>query len=178
MEDSVIKIGYDTKKMPLGELSKETVLKGYKILQEIEDVLQKKSKKSLEDLSGQFYTNIPHNFGFKKMSAFVINTAEKLQEKLDLIQNLIDIQVAHDILKGKKPSSNTSKDTSKKVSIPNPIDTNFEQLKVQMTTLKKGSSEYDTIEKYVQNGKGYYSNLKIVDCFKLMREGEDKIFNP
>jgi len=39
MEDSVIKIGYDTKKMPLGELSKETVLKGYKILQEIEDVL-------------------------------------------------------------------------------------------------------------------------------------------
>lgn len=52
MEDSVIKIGYDTKKMPLGELSKETVLKGYKILQEIEDVLQKKSKKSLEDLSG------------------------------------------------------------------------------------------------------------------------------
>jgi uncharacterized membrane protein len=52
-------------------------------------------------------------------------------------------------LKGKKPSSNTSKDTTKKVSIPNPIDTNFEQLKVQMTTLKKGSSEYDTIEKYV-----------------------------
>jgi poly [ADP-ribose] polymerase 2/3/4 len=29
MEDSVIKIGYDVKKMPLGQLSKETVLKGY-----------------------------------------------------------------------------------------------------------------------------------------------------
>ncbi len=29
MEDSVVNIGYDIKKMPLGELSKETVLKGY-----------------------------------------------------------------------------------------------------------------------------------------------------
>jgi len=43
MEDSVIKIGYDAKKMPLGELSKETVLKGYTILRNIEDVLNKKS---------------------------------------------------------------------------------------------------------------------------------------
>jgi poly [ADP-ribose] polymerase 2/3/4 len=29
MEESVVKIGYDVKKMPLGELSKDTVLKGY-----------------------------------------------------------------------------------------------------------------------------------------------------
>jgi poly [ADP-ribose] polymerase len=39
MEQSVVNIGYDAKKMPLGELSKETVLRGYKILNEIEDVL-------------------------------------------------------------------------------------------------------------------------------------------
>jgi poly [ADP-ribose] polymerase len=36
MEDSVIKVGYDVKKLPLGELSKETVLKGYSVLREIE----------------------------------------------------------------------------------------------------------------------------------------------
>ena len=29
MEQSVVNIGYDVKKMPLGELSKETVLRGY-----------------------------------------------------------------------------------------------------------------------------------------------------
>ena len=91
MEDSVVKIGYDVKKMPLGELSKETVLKGYRILRSIEDVLAKRATESLEDLSGQFYTNIPHNFGMKKMRLFVIDTNEKLKEKLDLIQNLIDI---------------------------------------------------------------------------------------
>lgn len=35
MEESVIKIGYDVKKMPLGQLSKETVLKGYQVLHKI-----------------------------------------------------------------------------------------------------------------------------------------------
>jgi hypothetical protein len=29
MEESVVNIGYDVKRMPLGELSNETVLKGY-----------------------------------------------------------------------------------------------------------------------------------------------------
>lgn len=91
MEESVVKVGYDIKRMPLGELSKETVLKGYQILRDIEAVLEGKSKGNMADLSSQFYTNIPHNFGMKHMSHFTINTKEKLKEKLDLITNLVDI---------------------------------------------------------------------------------------
>ena len=64
MEKSVVNAGYDITKMPLGELSKETVLKGYKILREIENVITNKNTGDLTDLSSQFYTNIPHNFGF------------------------------------------------------------------------------------------------------------------
>jgi hypothetical protein len=41
MEESVVKIGYDIKRLPLGELSAETVLEGYKILRNIELVLAK-----------------------------------------------------------------------------------------------------------------------------------------
>ena len=51
MEESVVKIGYDVKRLPLGELSSETVLEGYKILRNIELVIAKKSKMSLIDLS-------------------------------------------------------------------------------------------------------------------------------
>ncbi len=91
MEESVVKVGYDIKRMPLGELSKETVLKGYRILRDIEAVLEGKSKGNLQDLSSEFYTNIPHNFGMKHMSHFTINNKEKLKEKLDLITNLVDI---------------------------------------------------------------------------------------
>ena len=52
MEESVVKIGYDVKKMTLGELSKQTVIKGYQILRNIESVLNKTSNESLETLSG------------------------------------------------------------------------------------------------------------------------------
>jgi poly [ADP-ribose] polymerase len=51
MEKSVVNAGYDIKKMPLGELSKETVLKGYKILRDIENVITNKNTGDLADLS-------------------------------------------------------------------------------------------------------------------------------
>jgi hypothetical protein len=41
MEAAVVKVGYDVKKMPLGELSKETALKGMAILKAIEEVISK-----------------------------------------------------------------------------------------------------------------------------------------
>jgi len=56
----------------------------------------------LQYLSGEFYTNIPHNFGMKKMSLFVIDSMDKLKEKLDLIQSLVDIQVAAEIVNKNK----------------------------------------------------------------------------
>lgn len=40
MEKSIVSLNVDIKRMPLGELSKETVLKGYKILREIEALLK------------------------------------------------------------------------------------------------------------------------------------------
>ena len=62
-------IGYDSKKMPLGKLAKESLEKGHLILKNIEKELQKESpsKSILTTLSSEFYTYIPHDFGFQKM---------------------------------------------------------------------------------------------------------------
>lgn len=68
IEKSVVQIGYDPKRLPLGQLSKETVNEGYKALREIEKVLNGKAKGDLNELTNRFYTQIPHNFGMKKMS--------------------------------------------------------------------------------------------------------------
>jgi len=102
IERSVVQIGYDPKQLPLGQLSKETVMEGYKYLREIEKILNGKAKGDISKLSNDFYIHIPHNFGMKHMSNFIINTHEKLKEKLELIQNLIDIKIAHKILNPKK----------------------------------------------------------------------------
>ena len=98
MESSIVSVNVDVTKMPLGELSKETVLKGYAILRSIEDAIKKNETSMLSVLSSQFYTNIPHNFGMKNMALFVIKTMEQVKEKYDLITNLLDIQVANNIM--------------------------------------------------------------------------------
>ena len=65
MNKQMAEIGYDAKKMPLGKLGKETITAGYKVLKRIENVLKKKEKGDLKDLSSDFYSLIPHDFGFK-----------------------------------------------------------------------------------------------------------------
>ena len=39
MEDSIVSVNVDIRRMPLGELSKETVLKGYSVLRELENAI-------------------------------------------------------------------------------------------------------------------------------------------
>eukprot|EP00826_Nyctotherus_ovalis_P049605 TRINITY_DN6010_c0_g1_i3.p1 TRINITY_DN6010_c0_g1~~TRINITY_DN6010_c0_g1_i3.p1 ORF type:complete len:285 (+),score=84.49 TRINITY_DN6010_c0_g1_i3:2372-3226(+) len=66
MKRQMIEIGYDAKKLPLGKLSKETIKKGYEILEKIANELNYfADKEILLDLSSEFFTTIPHDFGFK-----------------------------------------------------------------------------------------------------------------
>jgi poly [ADP-ribose] polymerase len=85
MELAVAANGYDIKKLPLGDLSAETIQKGYEVLSEIEKAINKKQTALLRDLCGKFYTYIPHNFGRQKMENFIIDNEDKLKDKQELI---------------------------------------------------------------------------------------------
>jgi len=71
----------------------------------------------LEALSSQFFTIIPHNFGMQKMRLFLIRDMEQVKEKYDLITNLLDIQVANNILESSRTIAKLKK---------NPLDTNYD----------------------------------------------------
>ena len=72
----MVSVNVDVKRMPLGKISKEQVLKGFNILCSIEKAIQNSTSSSLDSLSSEFYSNIPHNFGYKKMQLFTIKTLE------------------------------------------------------------------------------------------------------
>ncbi|TKY52511.1 Poly of ADP-ribose polymerase 2 [Spatholobus suberectus] len=99
MNQQMMEIGYNANKLPLGRLSKSTILKGYEVLKRLADVINKADRKILEQLSGEFYTVIPHDFGFKKMCEFVIDTPQKLKRKLEMVEALGEIEVATKLLK-------------------------------------------------------------------------------
>ncbi|KAL5122264.1 Poly [ADP-ribose] polymerase 2-A [Glycine soja] len=90
---------YNAKKLPLGKLSKSTILKGYEVLKRLANVIDKGDRKVLKQLSGEFFTVIPHDFGFKKVREFVIDTPQKLKRKLEMVEALAEIEVATKLLK-------------------------------------------------------------------------------
>lgn len=167
MQRQMMEIGYDAKKMPLGKLSKNTIKQGYEVLKQISDVLDGKTNGDLTDLSSKFFTVIPHDFGFKHMSQFVINTKEKLKEKLDMVQSLGDIEIATRLLE-----EGGSKGMSE-------VDANYAKLKCEIVTLDTSSEDYKIIEKYIQTTHAAtHSNFKleIQKIYKVNRTGEDQRF--
>ena len=63
MLQQMVEFDLDTKKMPLGKLTKRQVEQGYRILLQIQESLSgggKSSGRGCEELSSEFYTMIPH----------------------------------------------------------------------------------------------------------------------
>ena len=95
MASQMKEIGYDAKKMPLGKLAKASILKGYEILKSLMEQIRKPDKDEAEisRLSGCFYSEIPHDFGFVRMANFVLDREQKVKAKLEMLQSLEEIQV-------------------------------------------------------------------------------------
>ncbi|KAL0420046.1 UNVERIFIED_CONTAM: Poly [ADP-ribose] polymerase 2 [Sesamum radiatum] len=96
MRQQMMEIGYNAEKLPLGKLSKSTILKGYDVLKRIADVIGQADKKTLEQLSGEFYTVIPHDFGFRKTNTLRSARLSVLEvpQYWSLVEALGEIEVA------------------------------------------------------------------------------------
>lgn len=162
-------IGYDSKKMPLGKLAKSSITKGYEALKALMDEVKgKKNRDNLVKYSNDFYSYIPHDFGFKHMSLFILDTEQKVKQKLEMLQSLEDIQVFTKML-----------DEGKVAKDINEIDSNYLKLKSNIEPLDRAGKEFSAIEKYLKNTHAKtHSNykLELIEVFKLQREEEDKRF--
>lgn len=75
MNNQMKEIGYDAKKMPLGKLAKSSILKGYEALKNLMDEVKgAKRKPLLAQYSNDFFSYIPHDFGFQHMSNFILDS--------------------------------------------------------------------------------------------------------
>lgn len=69
---------------PMGKLSEAQIKKGQKVLDQLDAAISKKRHGVLDELSSEFYTLIPHNFGRKRPLA--IKTNDMLQAKIELLK--------------------------------------------------------------------------------------------
>ncbi|XP_015868544.3 poly [ADP-ribose] polymerase 2 isoform X1 [Ziziphus jujuba] len=163
MKQQMMEIGYNADKLPLGKLSKSTISRGYDVLKRIADVIGQSDRRALEQLSGEFYTVIPHDFGFKKMRDFVIDTPQKLKSKLEMVEALSEIEVATKLLED---------DIGMQADL---LFSHYQRLHCELIPLDADSDEFTMVAKYMQNTHAKtHSNytVDIVQLFRVSREGE------
>ncbi|XP_042405987.1 poly [ADP-ribose] polymerase 2-A-like isoform X1 [Zingiber officinale] len=163
MKQQMLEIGYNAEKLPLGKLSKSTILKGYDVLRRISEALAQFNKEKCEELSGEFYTVIPHDFGFKKMREFVIDTPGKLKAKLEMVESLAEIEIATKILQNDVEAED------------DPLNSRYKQLQCELSPIEVDTKEFAMIKKYLLNThakthSGY--TVDIVQIFKVSRKDE------
>lgn len=141
-------LNYDVNKLPLGKLSKSTILQGYQTLKDISELLNDnslaQSKYGLsiaaarEDLSNQFYSRIPHAFGRNRPP--IIGTTDMLKREVELLDSLSDM----------KEASNIMKKDSKTAEQINILDKQLNGLMLdEMTPLDRSTSEFELLQEYV-----------------------------
>ena len=185
INDDLHEIGYDSNKMPLGKLSTVTLTNGLNILKEIESELKKSHPNTsiLGQLSSNFYTQIPHNFGFQKMSNFIINTIEKVKEKINMISSLSDMKITLKILENANSEDDEYENQEEKQ-----LNDYYKELNCDIKTISEDKPIYSTIKKYLESKisredtdafGSYYgrrNNLSLIKAYEIGRHGEKKKF--
>ncbi|WCJ22229.1 Poly [ADP-ribose] polymerase 2 [Euphorbia peplus] len=167
MKQQMMEIGYNANKLPLGKLSKSTILKGYDVLKRIADVIGTTNKQHLDQLSGEFYTVIPHDFGFKKMREFVIDTPQKLKHKLEMVEALGEIELATKLLEDEQGIQE------------DPLYCHYSRLHCDLTPVDVDSEEFSMVAMYMRNTHAKTHSqytVDIVQIFKVSRKDEGERF--
>ncbi|TKR96943.1 hypothetical protein L596_010887 [Steinernema carpocapsae] len=171
MKDVMKEMEVDTEKLPLGKLSKKHVLNAYSVLTELQNLFKNNEgyvdRDMILDATNRFYTLIPHDTGMAPVA--VLDNHEIIKDKTELLDNLLEIQLAYTIVK-REVDDDEGMD---------PIDESYAKLNVQMEVLDKESDEFQQLLTYMTNTHASthdaYS-LEVVDVYKVERQGEKERF--
>lgn len=168
MKQTMIEFQLDMKKMPLGRLSKKQLQEANQTLSDISDLLARGATEAeFVGLSNKFYTQLPHSFGMR--TAPIIDTTEMIKNKREMIESLLEIEIAYSMMQ---------EDTDEKL---NPLDCRYKQLKTKLKPLEHDAKEFKMVEKYVRNTHGEtHTAYKLIveDVFKVKRQNEAERYKP
>ena len=159
----------DVLKMPLGAVTKAQIAKGYEVLVELNRELEKSkpSKNSIDTVTSQFYTLIPHSFG--RAAPPALSTKIAVDQKFEMLNTLADIAQAQALQAGKEKGKAKAKELPE-----NPIDVDYRKMGCTLTPLPRSDPAFKVIETYVKNtGR---SAMQILDVWEVNRDGESDRF--
>ncbi|XP_068630447.1 poly [ADP-ribose] polymerase-like [Battus philenor] len=170
MKQTLMEFELDTDKMPLGKLSKKQIKSGYSVLSELLKYLNegKANTNKIIDATNRFYTLVPHSFGTDNPP--LLDNAEAIKSKTEMLDNLLEIEIAYSLLKSDDPDNSVI-----------PVESHYLKLKSEIAPLDIKSPEFELIKEYVKNTHAATHNLYTLDihaAFKVVRDGEEKRYKP
>ncbi|KAK2742342.1 hypothetical protein FQN57_005430 [Myotisia sp. PD_48] len=164
---------YDANKLPLGKLSKRTLLQGFEILKELSEIFADPTKSALRstamDLSNQYFTLIPHVFGRSRPP--VLQTPVLIKREIDLLEALSDMEITNQIMDASAKLQNAAS--------VHPLDTQYMGLGLnEMTPINSATTEYFELSNYLMKTRGHTHHLQysLMHIFRLERQGEPDRF--
>lgn len=167
MQKVLLEMEIDIKKMPLGKLSKKTINDGYRALTEIQTVLNSSNpeRSQLLSLTNKFFTIIPHDFGTSNPP--LIETAELLKEKVQLLDALNDMEIATSLLN----SDGSSEE--------DPLDEHYKKLATDIEWVDPNTDEFKRLQTYMLNTHAEthaWYTLELLELYRVSRHGEAERF--
>lgn len=179
---------YDASKVPLGRLAKDTIIKAFKVLQDIESAIAETSNSikkwsppndsislhdarsskahAFEALSNKFYSFIPHDFGFgrSQISQAIIDDLEKVKQKTEMLEALSELKVQAEIM---------DLDVNVELSETELLIKNYVSLGLTISPVEKESKLFTQLDNfYVKSCVHKMSKYKVIDIFEVSRPSD------
>ncbi|THU87772.1 PARP-domain-containing protein [Dendrothele bispora CBS 962.96] len=176
-------MNYDANKLPLGKLSKATILKGFAALKSLSEAISDPNsdivkehgtvQRACEALSNQYYSIIPHVSGRNRLP--IISAEPHLKKELELVDALGDMEITSELI-----SSTSSHLLDEDGNPLNPLDHQFRSLALtKMEPLDHKSKEFEVLAAYARDTHGHtHSHIKanVKQIYRVERGSETDAF--
>ena len=156
----------DVNRAPLGKLTRTQIAKGYRILSKLQNAINSDNGAKCRELSNDFYSAIPHNFGFSVPPT--VKTVQQLQELEQTLFTLTQVDIAFRALKSKKANVH-------------PTDFAYNAMGARMLPIPPSTELFSSIAKSISgthaNTHKHYE-MKLRDVFALDLKGQSARFAP
>lgn len=127
MKRALLEFEIDANRMPLGQISKNQLKRGYSILCDLQAIIDGQCSNALKvhDLSNQFYTLIPHIIGPGNSKLALLDNSHIIKEKLDMLEVLKNLEIASSIIQRDQELGAASND--------DPLDIHYRSLKTDIS---------------------------------------------
>lgn len=185
LEHSLKEMKIDLQKLPLGAISKAGMQEAFEALGMLQKVLEDETldaasrDRAIVQHTTKFYFKVPHDFGMKAPP--MIDNLDLLRSKVELVQNLMEIELASRMMKAKpKAKAGGGGAADEDEEDEDPMDTHYKSLNSKIKPIGRDSEDFALIEKYLQNTHASthttYS-LELQNVFKVVRQGEKSAYN-